>query len=548
MPQGFGHFSMDSQMKISRFIDAKSFCRDASELKVKEYPVDLHTLERLEEQRSLLPRLRLHYADEIERRWWADAHPGSSVGGALEPDGPRWDAACALEAARGPDKRSVVDPTVTPHPLDAPEERFLQFIEVPANVPFVTWRDYRVDVNAKGQDPIYRYDTVITYYSSWQLLQFAEVVNMGVISLMNLIEHHGWPADAAIAAAPKSKSAQPNDAMRGFEEHSEALDAIVWFAEEARNGYVWAVRKGGYGARRALTDTEWTEVMRTRTWAAEQAPKLHGVGPEQLRAAIRFLCARWARWAGEGRPLVADAYKSVAAHGVQLGCLATGKSASGYSIDIGLVGGYRKPIIDVMWPDWAAEQRTKIRLALISLSHPSSSLKADFSVDLVDRFLDFIEDKELHGFYWRMDSFHRHAFNGSEYALEGLRGDVQGMAVVLEHIAEALGAKRPQLYEKFKELWQGEAEVQELLKNNKIRKIAHDRAIDLDWFEKNNRLGYAEQTAADLVIAHAIRGGVHRAINETNPLQLERMLLIMLRAALKTFEAVNKGDCSYNSA
>ena len=111
------------------------------------------------------------------------------------------------------------------------------------------------------------------------------------------------------------------------------------------------------------------------------------------------------------------------------------------------------------------------------------------------------------------------------------------MAVVLEHIASALGATRPQLRDKFKELWISNAAVTKGLKDNAVMKVGNGTAIDLDWFEARQALGAVEQTCADLAISYAIRGGAHRVIAEENPMKLERMMLILLRAAVKTFEA-----------
>jgi hypothetical protein len=113
------------------------------------------------------------------------------------------------------------------------------------------------------------------------------------------------------------------------------------------------------------------------------------------------------------------------------------------------------------------------------------------------------------------------------------------MAVIIEHIASALGAKKEQLRDKFKELWKADPAVLKLLKDNAAMKVGDGKGIDLDWFDARNLLDVPEQTAADLAIAYAIRGGAHRTIDENNPLKLERMMLILLRAAVRTFGAVD---------
>lgn len=522
-------------MRISRYLDAKAFLDAAKTLKVLPGPITEAVLERLESQRSLIPRLRLHYPDSVERRWWAENHEELEVGGEHEADGARYDAARALETARRA-RRWEADPTSTPHPLDDPEERFLPFMEHPAERPFAPWESYRVAVQAESAEPLYTTDTVVTFYSSWQLLQYAEVAAMGITSLMNLCASLGWPSAEAVAAAPQWMSFLPMQAMRGFETHRPALDAMVWFAEEAQRGYDFATRTGH--ARRMISPQESAEIMRTRLWAAEQARTRHGVDAATLLAANRFLCEQWAHWEHEGRPLIAGAYKMIAAQGVRLACLTSGQTIEQYRATVGQAGGYIKPILDVMWPNWALEQRDYARRVLVSYRREGSLLRADFSDALVDRFLDFVEAEGLHGFYWRMESFHRHSFEGNDHSVEGLKGDVQGMAVIVEHIASALGGTRLQLSEKFKQLWDGDPVMRRLLRDNAVMRVGDGRGIDLDWFEARNVLDLPEQIAADLAMTYAIRGGAHHAIEEENPLKLERLMLILLRAAVRTFAQV----------
>lgn len=112
------------------------------------------------------------------------------------------------------------------------------------------------------------------------------------------------------------------------------------------------------------------------------------------------------------------------------------------------------------------------------------------------------------------------------------------MALVVEHTAAALGARRSQLDDKFKELWATNRPVMKLLKDNRFMKIGDGRLNDLDWHEERQAGGSHERVAADLAIAYAIRGGAHRAIAGDDPLNLERMMLILIRAAVSTFVEV----------
>lgn len=521
-------------MRMTRYLEPNAFLDEAKKLKAASGYLSVAVLERLEEQRSLVPRLRLRYPDAVERRWFANAHRGRKVAGPKEPNGTRWDTACALEKARQSAlHRFQDDPTAFVHPLDRPDPRFRQFVQRPARRKFVAWDDFRVDVgNAKT--PLYTSQTVVTYYTSWQVLLFAEVVNMGVLHFLNLEDSGLRPTPEAVAAAPGTVSWEPVLAMRDFRDHARTLDAIVWFAEEAQRGHTHAVRHDH--TRRLLDDGERDEIMRTRLWAAREACRRHRVSRKALVDAVRFLAERWAHWNHEGRPLIADAYKSVMAHAVRLACLAAGIEFPALRDRVGRAGGYLKPILDVVWTNWANEQRDYLRRILVSMGRPDARVRADVTPALVDRFLDFIEANNLHSLYWRMESLHRHSFKGNDYSLEGLKADVQALAVVVEHLASALGATRQQLRDKFKELWSSDAAVLKGLKDNAVMKVGNGSKIDMTWHERHEAGDRARSICADLAIAYAIRGGAHRVIEESNPLILEKMSLVLLRAALLTFD------------
>jgi hypothetical protein len=523
---------------MSRYLDAQAFCDEAKKLKAGRGLLTVDVLERLEQQRSLIPKLRLRYPDPIERRWYAQAHKGTRVSGPKEPNGPRWAAATAMERARHnlTGAWHLADPIQSLHPFERPDPAFQQFLQRPARRKFVPWRDCWVEIGKGAKGPRYHKQTMITYYSSWQVLLFAEVVNMGVTHFLNLEIAGMHPSPEAVAAAPGAISWEPVHAMQGFREHRSALDAIVWFAEEADRGYLHATWNGT--GRRLLDDVERAEIMRTRYWSARRARQRYKVGYKGLLACTEFLCERWAHWEGEGRPLIANAYKSLLSQAVRLTCLTARLTFRELRDRLGRVGGYFKPILDVIWTDWRAEQRDDLRRILMSMNRPDAVVRASFTEDLIDRFLDFIESNNLHSLYWHMESINRHAFEGNDYSLEGLKADVQGTAIVLEHIALALGATKPQLRDKFKELWATDSAVLKGLKTNSVMKVGNGTGIDMAWHEAQQSQGPTREICADLAISYAIRGGAHRAIVEDNPLILERMSLILLRTAVRTFEMI----------
>jgi hypothetical protein len=170
----------------------------------------------------------------------------------------------------------------------------------------------------------------------------------------------------------------------------------------------------------------------------------------------------------------------------------------------------------------------------------------DITAEEIDAFAEFLSLKNLEAFFWHLKSFEDHAFRGNEFAVEGMQAHLQGMAVAVEHVAEALGGTKAQLYDKFKELWR-DPTVLALLKRDDISRYARQAALAQDWPALRASIEALRQVpggdiAADLVLAHRIRGGVHTLLPEDDQLQLEFLLVALMRAAVMTFVEVQRGQ------
>ena len=100
-----------------------------------------------------------------------------------------------------------------------------------------------------------------------------------------------------------------------------------------------------------------------------------------------------------------------------------------------------------------------------------SGPKLEVAEEDVGCFVDFLDRENLHSFFWRLRSFEDHALRGNEFAMPGMQSDVQGMAVVVEHITRALGGtrssstKQPRSY--------GQRHDGRVLKRTDIARLAH---------------------------------------------------------------------------
>lgn len=536
-------------MRYSRHLEIDQFLREISDLKIMMFPPSEAVLERLEQQRIVIPKIRLRYPDDIERRWYSKERPGyrrPKPTGPKEPNGPRWKAACALEKARQNQswwRRD--DPLNHVNPLDSPKKEWKQFIQFPSRRKFVPWTDFRVRVDGKRGGTRWHSRTVITYYSSWQLLLFLECHDMGT-SYFGNTENWDWTS----GEIPESWSGggiqfEPIRSLRSFRKFEKALDAVVWFTEEdARNGH-YILMQTEHRGRRQIEDHEHDEMERRSVELAKRCRSRFRVSYPQIVELVKFLCERWGDWERVGYQNHTKAYKSFIGKAIGLARYLKDVTRERLIDDVGRVTGHFKPTLRVIFQDWATEWREDAERLIGSFSRPDALLKADFSKEQANAFLDFVEDNDLFEFYWRWKSLNERAFSGDHRHLAGMKSDLQGMALSVEHIVHALlkpnvAHPKPQLFDKFKQIWPAATPVGKLLKSNEYRDISQKPLeIDLDWFNSKQNEPIEVQIASDLAICHAIRGNAHHQISEQNQLQLERMSLILLRGVMRAFVTVS---------
>ena len=334
-------------------------------------------------------------------------------------------------------------------------------------------------------------------------------------------------------------------AIRGFTRHQSALDAVVRFVEETDRALIQITKEEA--GRFQLSRAQGEIFEEARHQAAREAINLHKTNVEELVKLGRFLSERWADWNGDGRPLIAGGYKDLLAELVRMTMLVGGHSFSDMRDRIGKQGGWLKPILDVIWPDWVQEEKDRVRRTLKARTAEPKTY--DLRAEEIDAFVDFIETRNLEGLFWRLRSFEEHAFRGNDFALEGMKADLQGMAVAVEHVARALGGTDVQLYEMFKQLWRV-PEVLALLRRNDVAGYARQRALLQDWpalkknIEELRVQSQAGDIVADLVMTYRIRGGLHYVLPEDNQFELERLLVSVMRAAALTFTEVQRWGSS----
>lgn len=320
-----------------------------------------------------------------------------------------------------------------------------------------------------------------------------------------------------------------------------ALDAVVWFAEECDRALSHILRNQG-GGRFRPTEAQDSAYRSACADAAATAASRYHVAESELIALCKFLSGHWSDWNREGRPLIAEAYKSFLAQTVQMTKHVGKLTFREIGDRVGRVGGWFEPVLDKVWPDWSKQEKERVCRTL-KTSIASEGVSGVNDTD-IDAFVKFLAQNGLEAFFWRLNSFEHHAFRGNEFALEGMRSDLQGMAVAVEHVAVALGATATQLYEKFKQLWR-DPDVLAILKRDDVAILARQARLLSEWPVLKSKIDALRsekggKAAADLVMAHRIRGGVHTMLSEGDQFELESLMVTLMRAAVLTFVEVRK--------
>jgi hypothetical protein len=535
-------------LQFHRYLDSSQFTRELEPLHAfrGEYVGD-GLLESLEAARLLIPRIRVRYPDTIARRFWLVRHEdwARQLTHPVEQDGTRWDAAVDFSNALYRWQNYIVY-GLSSNPLDHPEPRFAEFLQEPAAHQFERWQDMCVDVSNDVQTKLFDNINFESYYSTWQLLLASEAADAGVHMRVNLADtkiaqstHEALGAGRVPDDTPYSFNLLPVHAARDFAKHERALDAVVWFSEE-RGRALNDILKGQGGRFRLNKEQSGRYEQATQDAVTMSVERFH-IGLDDQIALIRFLSDRWSDWNREGRPHIADAYKEFLGASVILSRRFGKLSFSELRDRVGNVGGWRKPILDVIWPNWAEQEKKRVSMTLKAAMPDKSNAVPDADIDA---FVEFLATEGLEAFFWRLKSFEDHALRGNEFALEGMKSDLQGMAVVVEHVAVALGGTETQLYEKFKQLWR-DPDVLRILKRGDVSPLARQARLAKDWDALKAKINALRnenggKIAADLIVAHRIRGGVHAILPEDDEFELQALFVGLMRAAVFSFVEVRR--------
>ena len=530
-------------LRLRRNLTPRALAEALKSLRAFPQFVDHTLIDSLADDGVLTPRIRLEWPEQVARRLWLERHQdmGPMVD-PVEPDGPRWDAAVALANAmeRRSWPRRLQNQT---DPLDARCESQAQFLTFGDSGPLPKPASRRYSVANRLHETLLDNGKVLDFYSSWQILPAAEAAHTGFFIRTNLAdEATGTAADVAIRAGRLpgghvSEQFGPMRALRGFTTHRAALEAVVWATEEADAALVDIMTEAGGGAGRVWLNADQTAAHEAaRKAAASSAMARYGVDRTALVALCAFLAGRWLEWDRDGRMLIAEAYRIYLAGAVRLLQRAEAMTFQAIAHAVGRLGASQRPTLLEIWPDWVADNRDRV---VTTLSHAWRGLPGSGLSPLnIQRFADFIVEERQDAVFLRLESFFENVFDdGAESPEAGMSSDLQGMAVAIEQLVRAMGGTRTQLIEMFQDLWSGTPIADGLRSASGLARQSRPAAR---WNETKAEIESLRMSSpegaivADLVMAHRLRGAVHHPLHETDQFEIERLMVVLLRAAAAT--------------
>ena len=433
-----------------RFISDKELLDYASDAGLfTDYP-PRRLLEFLERHGILAPVARIRFPPEVARRWMRERNPQEDVPEPIEGDTPRLQAASTLHAEIFNDRWSNADIFgERSHLLDVIAPEHAPFVQTAFDTAtFVPWDDFRAVVFLRDGDEINDGgENTRTCYHYWQIFPLAAFLRSGANILYDLNDHAVFHdlrqlriSDSARGSVYVSINLEARHELSKIMERASLFNAVAYFEAYRLNALQRHVHNFDPATHRLPLHLSRQYRRRCRALAHETLARF-GVNPGQILQFIKFQCELWCTAKDRSPAKVADEYRRNIESTINLYRQVTRASPDKITAAVGLEGGYFKPILKVIFPDWLDEQRDLAERSLKSWILPSmASLPAPFAVTDQDitEFCDWIEQKSLFQLYWHFKRLLDLGFGDAPIARSATAAEAVSFANTVELMANAV--------------------------------------------------------------------------------------------------------------
>lgn len=430
-----------------RYLDARQFGDYLRSLKLRAMIFPEHFLEFLEEERLLLPVCRVEYPETLVRKYWVDQHPywrdetlpvetDPQLGAAIEQFDRKLDLwPHQIEEAQL-------------HPLDnlTPEEKAFVITNV-ADRPFRPWDEFRRPMGKAGGDILVE-PCATSYYHHWQALLAIEIEGMAPHCLFNMLDK-----ELADIAWKKGIGAVPPERMRVTHYRSvpEVREAMAWTPAFEAVAYFLAYKNRALlYATRDQTGPEWfldgeaaASLRQREIEIAHEAARRWNVDPGRIVAFIKWQIERWRWWMDRDRERLAGEYKQHITSSALYLMLLTGKSFDDVANEVGRIWGGPKPALEMVVPNWQADQKRRAVAGLRSIVVPFLALLPVGPYRVTESECETLVDwlvSEDARFLWHFDRLAELGSLWDRIDKSALVADLEGLGLAVEHAVGRLMA------------------------------------------------------------------------------------------------------------
>jgi hypothetical protein len=446
-----------------RYIKERDFIAYAKHLGLPDVFLS-QKLEFAERFAIVAPAARVRFPDEIVRRWHQERHPRDVITEPIEPDGPRLDAAEMLFNTLARDlMRRTEFPRKSQHPLDRIATGHRQFISKTfSRDSFVPRDNFRTLIRKDpNSDPpgehggrrrfnrdFYATDGVVTYYHAWQVFPFAAFLRSGLSVLYDLECSFTSARDVDLNGddVHTTRNIDARHELNVLRDNAALFDAVAMFQDlcdralqvHAANNVDRTTGRLSVVASKALRRRE-SEIARDVFARAKLTPRV-------LLSFIRLQCGLWSDARSHYPPGVVDAYKRSIASTIDLLRQANPRyTGATIAKRVGATGGWHRPVLEVIFPDWVSEQRQSVEPSLRFWIVPRvSQMPAPFTFGDADvaPFCSWIERAGFLQLYWHFQRLTDIGLFDDAIGRTAASVEIVALASLVEHFATHILAER----------------------------------------------------------------------------------------------------------
>jgi hypothetical protein len=447
---------MSADQSRRRYIRQRDFIEYAKHLGLSRFGLE-GELELAERLAIVTPAARVRFPDDVVRRWHRDKYPGNVVTEPIEPDGPRLAAANVFRNVLASDCRREF-PGMH-HTLDVLAEEHRPFVSKTfTRDTFVPWERLRTLI--RRADPAaelsprhrrhdyYESDGVITYYHAWQVFQLGAFLRSGITVLYDVSVPHThktlFDLDLPKEDILVSINLEARDELKTLHDNAHLFDAVATYddlsdralQDHAAYNVDPETRRLSAAASKSLTSRK-KDIARSVMARASLTPK-------DLISFLRVQCGLWDEARARSAPMV-EAYKQSIKPTIELLQRASPRHGRSLVKQVGAIGGWHRPLLPVIFPDWIEEQRQIVEPSLRQWIVPRlAQMPAPFAFGESDvaPFCDWIERNGFLQLYWHFRRLTDIGPFDDDIGRTAATVEVIGLATLVEHLTTVVLAER----------------------------------------------------------------------------------------------------------